>query len=90
MVLPMMIIVLMGGMNSVAGVLTGAVILTLWQHVMRLIETGAFGFSVPAGLSQLTLGVGLVAILYFRPSGIWGSGEILFISSQEKAEGNRA
>lgn len=90
MVLPMMIIVLLGGMNSVAGVLTGALALTIWEHVMRLIETGGLGFSVPAGLSQLTLGLGLVAILYFRPTGIWGSGEIQFGKRHEPRVGEKA
>jgi branched-chain amino acid transport system permease protein len=88
MVLPMMIIVLLGGMNSVAGVLTGAVILTFWQHVMRLIETGGLGFAVPPGLSDMTLGLGLVAILYFRPAGLLGSGEVLFKTNKDPLEGD--
>jgi branched-chain amino acid transport system permease protein len=87
MVLPMMIMVLLGGMNSVAGALTGAVLLTFWDYVMRMIETGGMGISVPPGLSQLTLGVGLVAILYFRPSGLWGSHEFFVAPKGPKRKG---
>lgn len=88
MVLPMMIMVLLGGVNSVAGALTGAVLLTFWEFVMRQIETGGMGISVPPGLSQLTLGVGLIAILYFRSAGLWGSHEVCIARREQKPKGD--
>lgn len=88
MVLPMMIMVLLGGMNSVAGALTGAVLLTFWEYVMRLIETGGMGISLPPGLSQLTLGAGLIAILFFRPSGLWGSREFFIAPVGQTRKGD--
>ena len=77
MVLPMLMIVVVGGMNSIAGAVTGAILLTTWEYFMRQLETGGLGISLPAGLSQMTLGIALVLVLYFRRQGLWGSGEVL-------------
>jgi branched-chain amino acid transport system permease protein len=77
LVIPMMIMAVLGGLSSVAGAIAGAIILTAWQLVMRTLESGGFGFAVPLGSSQLTLGVGLVLVLYFRPGGLLGHNELV-------------
>lgn len=77
LVIPMMIMSVLGGLNSVAGAIVGAVLLTFWEQLMRGLEGGGFGFSVPLGTSQLTLGVLLVLILYLRPGGLMGALELI-------------
>jgi branched-chain amino acid transport system permease protein len=77
LVIPMMTMAVLGGLNRVAGAMAGAIILTGWQQVMRTLESGGFGFAIPLGSSQLTLGVGLVLLLYFRPSGLFGQNELV-------------
>jgi branched-chain amino acid transport system permease protein len=72
----MMVMAVLGGMYSVLGALVGTVIITFWGQLMRLVEGGALGFAVPVGLSQLTLGVGLVLLLYWRPFGLFRSLEL--------------
>jgi branched-chain amino acid transport system permease protein len=76
LVIPMMVMAVLGGMYSVLGALVGTVIITFWGQLMRLVEGGALGFPVPVGLSQLTLGVGLVLLLYWRPFGLFRSLEL--------------
>jgi branched-chain amino acid transport system permease protein len=75
LVIPMMVMAVLGGLHSVSGALAGTIIITLWGQLMRLVEGGALGFAAPLGLSQLTLGVGLVLLLYWRPFGLMGSYE---------------
>jgi branched-chain amino acid transport system permease protein len=73
LVIPMMAMAVLGGTHSVLGVVLGTAAITAWGQLMRFVEASGLGFPVPIGLSQLTLGVGLVLILYFRPTGLLGS-----------------
>jgi branched-chain amino acid transport system permease protein len=75
--IPMIIMAVLGGLGSVAGAIAGTVVLTIWQQLMQLLETGGFGFSVPLGSSQLTLGLGLILLLYWRPSGLLADREFM-------------
>ncbi|MFO1059949.1 MAG: branched-chain amino acid ABC transporter permease [Dongiaceae bacterium] len=77
LVIPMMIMAVLGGLYSVAGAVAGTILLTAWEQVMRVLESGGFGFAAPLGISQLTLGVGLVLVLYWRPGGLLGSQELV-------------
>lgn len=76
LVIPMMIMAVLGGLYSVVGAVAGAILLTVWEQLMRALESGGLGFAVPLGSSQLTLGIGLVFILYWRPGGLFGSNEL--------------
>jgi branched-chain amino acid transport system permease protein len=76
LVIPMMVMAVLGGLNSVAGAIVGTLLLTFWEQLMRGLESGGFGFAVPLGTSQLTLGVVLVLVLYLRPGGLLGALEL--------------
>lgn len=77
LVIPMMVMAVLGGLNSVAGAIVGTILLTFWEQLMRGLESGGFGISVPLGTSQLTLGVALVLVLYLRPGGLLGAFELM-------------
>lgn len=76
MVVPMLMMAVLGGLGSVAGAVAGTILITAWEQIMRLVEGGGLGLSVPLGTAQLTLGTGLVLLLYLRPGGLLGSGEV--------------
>jgi branched-chain amino acid transport system permease protein len=72
-IIPIVVMAVLGGMNSAAGAILGAVLLTVWLEIMRNVESGSlFGLALPEiqGISQLTVGVGLIVILRLRPRGI--------------------
>ena len=66
---------ILGGLNSVSGAVVGAFVLSAINEVLRRLE-GGFNLgithvpSVPE-MSQLVLGVGLIALLRWRPEGIF-------------------
>jgi branched-chain amino acid transport system permease protein len=79
---PIIVMVILGGVNSVVGGLTGTVMLTVWIEVMRRIESGALGplhFRAVPGLEQLSVGIMLILLLLWRPTGVWGAREIQFV-----------
>lgn len=93
LVIPMMVMAVLGGLNSVAGAIAGTILITFWEQLMRGLESGGFGISVPLGTSQLTLGVALVLVLYLRPGGLLGALELMVgkstSQSDEKRQGDR-
>lgn len=78
LVVPMMVMAVLGGMGSVLGALGGTALITAWQELMRAVEGGGLGIKVPVGFSELTLGVGLALLLYWRPHGVFGQLELDF------------
>jgi branched-chain amino acid transport system permease protein len=94
LVIPMMVMAVLGGLNSVAGAIVGTILLTFWEQLMRGLESGGFGVSVPLGTSQLTLGVVLVLVLYLRPGGLLGALELMvgkpISRSAEKTQGDES
>jgi branched-chain amino acid transport system permease protein len=76
LVIPMMVMAVLGGSYSVLGAIVGTVLITFWGQLMRLGEDGLFGFPMPVGSSQFTLGVALVLLLYWRPHGLLRSLEL--------------
>jgi branched-chain amino acid transport system permease protein len=68
-----------GGMQSISGALTGVVVVTVLSEVLRNLERGLdFGaFAIPPlyGASQIVLGIIFILIMIFRPSGIMGDRE---------------
>lgn len=76
-ILAMLII---GGLASVSGAVTGTVIVTLLTEAARRIEEGSLpgliGLPQAFGLTQIVLGLGILLIMYRRPGGIFGLAEI--------------
>ena len=60
---------IVGGIGTVLGPVVGAFILTpLGEGLIRL--TGKLGIDAP-GVKAVFYGLTLIAIIYFRPSGVW-------------------
>jgi branched-chain amino acid transport system permease protein len=80
LVIPTLLMVVLGGMGSVAGAVLGTIMISGWLQIMRVIEGAPmpFGdFILPAGLSDLTLGIGLLALLRMRPDGLLSNLELV-------------
>jgi branched-chain amino acid transport system permease protein len=73
---------ILGGYQSVTGVILGATVMSLWLELIRHVENGvtvaAIHIRAMPGLSQLFLGLALVFILRWRPAGLAGSKELQF------------
>jgi branched-chain amino acid transport system permease protein len=71
-----------GGMQSLTGAVTGVVVVSLASEVLRNLERGIdLGpLSLPPlyGASQIVLGIIFILVMIFRPSGIMGDREISF------------
>jgi branched-chain amino acid transport system permease protein len=65
-------IVVVGGLGSVSGVVVGAGLITLVQELVRRLEEE----TAITGLTQITVALLILAVLYVRPSGIVGSVEL--------------
>ncbi|MEM8690084.1 MAG: branched-chain amino acid ABC transporter ATP-binding protein/permease, partial [Pseudomonadota bacterium] len=67
---------IVGGMASVGGAVTGVMAVTLLQDTVRQFEGGAtvFGFAVPEvfGLTTVSLGLAILLIIWLRPQGLAG------------------
>lgn len=76
---PIVVMAVLGGINSIAGAIAGTVALTAWLEVIRRVEAGKLGpidFPDLTGIAQLSIGLGLILLLWRRPSGIMGSSEL--------------
>jgi branched-chain amino acid transport system permease protein len=69
-----------GGVGSVSGAVTGVVAVTVVVEVLRLLEAGvnvgAARIALPEGSQEIGLGLVMALILIFRPSGLTRSREI--------------
>jgi branched-chain amino acid transport system permease protein len=85
LVIPMMLMAVLGGMTSVLGVVIGTAIISGWQELIRAAEASTLwpGHAVPVGLSDLTLGIGLIVILRLRPDGLFRNNEFGFLRSPQ-------
>ena len=79
--IPIIVMLVVGGTNSVAGALVGAVVLTAWLELIRPIEAGVLGFPALNGIALLSVGIGLIVLLLWRPHGALGSREPQFLRS---------
>ena len=80
--IPIVVMVVLGGANSVLGAVVGATLLTGWQEFTRNIEDGRLGplhFPAVNGIAEMTLGIGLILVLLARPEGAMGSWEPQFL-----------
>ncbi|MBP0639347.1 ABC transporter ATP-binding protein [Cupriavidus sp. AcVe19-6a] len=72
-------IVVLGGMGHIPGVILGGVLLVGFQELLRVvaepIQHGLFGHVVVDAevLRQLLFGLALVAVMLYRPAGLWPS-----------------
>ena len=72
-------IVVLGGMGHIPGVILGGILLVGFQELLRVvaepIQTGLFGHVIVDAevLRQLLFGLALVAVMLYRPAGIWPS-----------------
>ncbi|MEZ2131420.1 MULTISPECIES: branched-chain amino acid ABC transporter permease [unclassified Sinorhizobium] len=80
-----------GGMQSITGAITGVIVVTLASEVLRNLERGLdFGaIAIPPlyGASQIVLGIIFILVMIFRPSGIVGDRELtlgLFMPTRYK------
>jgi len=70
--------VVLGGMGHIPGVILGAILLTVLPELLRYVgplQERLLGWVAvdPANLRMLLFGVGLVAVMLFRPQGLWPS-----------------
>jgi branched-chain amino acid transport system permease protein len=63
---------IVGGMSTVSGAVIGSVLLTIAGEVLREVEASAQLF----GISQIAIGLILLLVMYFRPSGLTGDLEL--------------
>jgi len=81
--IPIVIMIILGGANSVTGAVVGAILLTAWQEFVRGVENGHIGpLHIPSvnGIAELSLGIGLILLLLARPEGVMGSWEPQFLA----------
>jgi branched-chain amino acid transport system permease protein len=73
-----------GGMNSLSGAVVGVVVLSAIIEVLRSFEKGiAIGaqtWALPRGTQEIAIGLVMIVILVFRPSGITGNRELSWTS----------
>jgi len=71
--------VVLGGMGNIAGVILGAVLLTLTPELLRAVinplQRELFGRMLvdPENLRMLLFGLAMILIMLFRPAGLWPS-----------------
>ena len=65
-----------GGMQSLAGAVVGVTILSVVIDVLRRLEVGVGGFALPTSSAEVGVGLILLIILIFKRTGITGNAEI--------------
>lgn len=69
-----------GGLTTVSGAVGGVLVVTALQDSLRQIEGGftISGIEVPAffGMTTVALGLLILAVIYFRPEGLFGNREL--------------
>ena len=73
-----------GGMNSLSGAVLGVVVLSSIIQVLRWLEKGVdLGgtvIAIPLGIQEIAIGVVMIVILMFRPSGLTRNRELVWPS----------
>ncbi|MEM7497432.1 MAG: branched-chain amino acid ABC transporter ATP-binding protein/permease [Pseudomonadota bacterium] len=71
---------IVGGMATVSGAVTGVIAVTLLQDGVRRLEGGItiLGMELPAvfGLTTVSLGIAILLVIWLRPAGLVGSQEL--------------
>lgn len=80
----MLAMLILGGMNSSIGALAGVAVTTVLVEVVRRAEGGGsvLGMQIPPlfGLTQAVLAVAMITIIWRRPQGLLGNGELNLLS----------
>jgi branched-chain amino acid transport system permease protein len=83
-----------GGMNSLSGAVLGVVVLSAIIQVLRWFEKGIdFGgatLSIPLGIQEIAIGLVMIFILMYRPSGLTRNRELVWPSAKLSAKGGAA
>jgi len=78
---PIIAMLILGGAASITGAMLGAVIISTWAEITRLLEAGfsvgSLHLTAPKDLGSLSLGLALILFLPWRPQGITGPREVL-------------
>ena len=71
-----------GGMNSLSGAVLGVVVLSTIIQLLRWFETGvgvgSVTLSIPLGIQEIAIGVVMIVILMYRPSGLTRNQELVW------------
>jgi branched-chain amino acid transport system permease protein len=71
-----------GGMNSLSGAVLGVVVLSIIIQVLRWLEkgvdVGVTVLNIPNGVQEIAIGVVMIVILMFRPTGITRNRELVW------------
>jgi branched-chain amino acid transport system permease protein len=71
-----------GGMNSLSGAVLGVVVLSTIIQLLRWLETGVgvggATLSIPLGIQEIAIGVVMIVILMYRPSGLTRNRELVW------------
>jgi branched-chain amino acid transport system permease protein len=71
-----------GGMNSLSGAVLGVVVLSAIIQVLRWFEkgvgVGGATLSIPLGIQEIAIGVVMIVILMYRPSGLTRNRELVW------------
>lgn len=80
-----------GGMGSLSGAVVGVLILSSLIQALRWLEAGvsvgAATFALPNGVQEIALGIVMIVILAFRPSGIMGNSELTWPGARPEDPG---
>ena len=78
-----------GGMNSLSGAVLGVVVLSAIIQVLRWfekgIDLGGATLSIPLGIQEIAIGVVMIVILMYRPSGLTRNRELVWPSKRPSA-----
>jgi branched-chain amino acid transport system permease protein len=67
----LVVMVVIGGSGSIVGAVLAACAITILSETLRPVEEGLGLY----GMSQVIVALSLILILFFRPQGLFGSGE---------------
>jgi len=83
-----------GGMNSLSGAVLGVVVLSIIIQLLRWGEKGVdFGgvtLALPLGVQEIAIGVVMIVILMYRPTGMTRNRELVWPSSKLSVKGGTA
>ena len=83
-----------GGMNSLSGAVLGVVVLSIIIQVLRWMERGVdlggTTLAFPLGIQEIAIGVVMIVILIYRPTGMTRNRELLWPSKENSAKGRSA
>ena len=81
---------ILGGMGSLSGAVTGVVFVTLLISLFRALEKGvslgAATYGLPAGSQEIAIGIAMMIVLIRKPAGLVGNREFKWKRSPAKAE----